>query len=339
MKRPEHVNGGTDFGGELSQQTVDLLSSVIASRVEAGKVHRSSVRMRPSPKNCFSDGGTVFDISRLGVPGSSSSTVTPVSKPRGLSLETRNRAQSPALEQEKASGGRVRYIHIPKHALNDFRSFARDVAREATREVATQNPYVQALCRHREELQAPLVVPAQLTHQTKEQLLATQREALGVLRIDGDEEHREEFWHPKDSSLVTSPSLSACSAFADAAHEAAAQKRSNFLPCDGLCLAARQSTKGEFLDEPNKNQDLVHAPPLPMVGAGDSPSCGGSTLSSNRSALSTTCSRQSACEDCASLPGHHAEVKKDPGRALRLPEDQSWTETWCSQGSRSSRPL
>jgi len=302
MKRPEHVNGGTDFGGELSQQTVDLLSSVIASRVEAGKVHRSSVRMRPSPNNCFSDSSAVFDISRLGVPSSSSSTVTPLPMPHGLSVEACRPAQSPALEQEKASGGRVRYIHIPKHALNDFRSFARDVAREATREVATDNPYVQALCKHREEFQAQLVVPEQLTHQTKEQLLATQREALGVLQIDGGEEQCEDFLHPKDPSLATSRSLSE---FPDAAHEETAQKTSNFLPCDGLCLAARQSTNGEFLHEPNKNLDLVHVPSLPMVGAGGLPSCKGSTLSSNRSALSTTCSRQSGCEDCASLPGHH----------------------------------
>jgi len=298
--------------------------------------------MRPSPNNCFSDSSAVFDISRLGIPSSSSLTATPLSRPRGLSLETRRRAHLPASEQEKASDTRVRYIHIPKHALSDFRSFARDVAREATREVATHNPYVQALCRHREELQAQLVVPAQLTHQTKEQLLATQREALGVLRIDGDEEHREDFWHPKDPSLSTSRSLSALS---EAAHEATVLKRKNFIPCHGLCLAARQSTNGEFLEEPNKHQaqrestnDEFLDEPNKNQAAESPPSCEESPLS-NRSALSTTCSRQSVCEDCASLPAPHSEAKRDPGRALGLTEDLSWSDSWCIQGSRSSRPL
>jgi hypothetical protein len=251
-------------------------------------------------------------------------------------LGTSKRTQSPALEQEKAVGSRVRYIHIQKHALNEFRSFARDVAREATREVATHNPYVQALCRHREELQAQLVVPKQPTHQTKEQLLATQREALGVLRIDGDNELREDFWHPKDPSLITCQSHPA---LLDGSREATSQERSNFLPCDGLCLAVpRQSSSGDFFGELGARRDLVHASPLPIVGAGESPSCEGSPLS-NRSALSTTCSRQSVCEDCGSSPGDHSETKKDPGRSLGLPEDMSWTDTWCIQGSRNGRPL
>lgn len=80
---------------------------------------------------------------------------------------------------------RVRYIHIPKHAVKDFRDFARDVAAQACRDVATNNPYVQALNKHRAELQSPLAAysdPDFTPEQpTLEQLLSTQREALSTI--------------------------------------------------------------------------------------------------------------------------------------------------------------
>jgi len=87
----------------------------------------------------------------------------------------------------------VHYIHIPKHAMQDFRTFARNVAAQACRDVATKNPYVQALNRHRAELESSLLDDASPGGAggsaskgkpdafTLEQRLSTKREALSTL--------------------------------------------------------------------------------------------------------------------------------------------------------------
>lgn len=81
-----------------------------------------------------------------------------------------------------AAQDRVHYIQIPKHAAKDFRDFARGVAAEACREVATQNPYVKALNKHRAELQCAFV-PSESASEplTLEQQLSTKRDALSTL--------------------------------------------------------------------------------------------------------------------------------------------------------------
>lgn len=99
-------------------------------------------------------------------------------------------ASSPNTEAAAASTpDRVRYIHIPQHAVKDFRDFARGVAAQACRDVATNNPYVQALNRHRQELESPLTAHqeegTQLERPTLEQLLSTKREALSTISAVG----------------------------------------------------------------------------------------------------------------------------------------------------------
>merc|ERR1712137_1241234 len=73
----------------------------------------------------------------------------------------------------------VRYLHIPRHSLKDFQRFARDAAVEAQRELAADNPYVQALVNYRAEMQAFAVAPVAVP--SVEQMLSTQRENLSVL--------------------------------------------------------------------------------------------------------------------------------------------------------------
>jgi len=73
----------------------------------------------------------------------------------------------------------VRYIHIPRHSVVDFRQFARDAKAEACRDLATNNPYAKALSSHREQLQAAL--ESAPVNSTLEQRLGTYRDSLSEL--------------------------------------------------------------------------------------------------------------------------------------------------------------
>lgn len=109
-----------------------------------------------------------FRVARLGVPSPSSGSTTTWQPPE--------RAPEP-----KDQGTGVSYIHIPRHSLKDFQSFARNVAAEARRETATDNPYVQALRKHRAELQTYSVIPSPMEEPSLEQQMGTEREALSLI--------------------------------------------------------------------------------------------------------------------------------------------------------------
>lgn len=74
----------------------------------------------------------------------------------------------------------VRYLHIPRHSLKDFKSFARDAHVEAQCELAADNPYVRALVNYRAEMQALALTPGSGLPSVA-QRLSTERENLSVL--------------------------------------------------------------------------------------------------------------------------------------------------------------
>lgn len=76
---------------------------------------------------------------------------------------------------------KVAYIDIPRHALKDFKTFARDVADEAKREIAADNPYVKALRRHRVELHTSGLIPDPAEEPSLAQQMSTEREALSLM--------------------------------------------------------------------------------------------------------------------------------------------------------------
>lgn len=222
-------------------------------------------------------GHAAFGVSRLGIPSGGSSSSTAVAPPESTgnsaSMET-SRPERSCLHVPPKS--EVRYISIPKHALSDFRDFAKDVAREATREVAASNPYAQALSRHREELETPLVVETV----TKEQQLGIQREALCVLK--------------------------AVSLLEDPVQPMLAPQVLDFGMCYGhrdLHCRAPQceggpccETRGELLRVEPSVTDVVIA--HPVLGDPSTP-CSSRSHCSVHSAISTTCSRRSSMEDRA----------------------------------------
>lgn len=74
----------------------------------------------------------------------------------------------------------VRYLHIPRHSLKDFKSFARDAQVDAQCELAADNPYVRALINYRAEMQALALTPGSGLPSVA-QRLSTERENLSVL--------------------------------------------------------------------------------------------------------------------------------------------------------------
>mmetsp|Transcript_120290 Transcript_120290/g.256755 ORF Transcript_120290/g.256755 Transcript_120290/m.256755 type:complete len:475 (-) Transcript_120290:90-1514(-) len=124
-------------------------------------------------KQAKSKEGQPFDLTSLGIPTEDGSRVqprkyrAPLGGPRpGASPKMRATPQReaawPTPEAEPAAAEdhpqSIQYLHIPRHSLQDFRIFAKGVTLDAVREVATRNPYVVALCKHREELQSSEVV-------------------------------------------------------------------------------------------------------------------------------------------------------------------------------------
>jgi len=109
-----------------------------------------------------------FRVARLGVPSPPSWS--------GASRQAPECAPEPRDQSTSMS-----YIHIPRHSLQDFQSFARSVAAEARRETATDNPYVQALRKHRAELQTYSVIPNPMEEPSLAQQMGTEREALSLI--------------------------------------------------------------------------------------------------------------------------------------------------------------
>jgi len=83
-------------------------------------------------------------------------------------------------EQRLQPKERVRFLHIPRHSLKDFKRFARDAAVEAQCQLAVDNPYVQALVNHRAEMQSFAIAPTTMVPSV-EQMLGTQRDNLSML--------------------------------------------------------------------------------------------------------------------------------------------------------------
>lgn len=110
-------------------------------------------------------------MDRLGVPA-----VPPTSLFGSGSVVPKRRRASAPPERESVS-----YVHIPAHAKKDFQRFARNATEAARRATAADNPYVQALRRHRFELQASALLPDESDGQTMEQLMSTEREALALM--------------------------------------------------------------------------------------------------------------------------------------------------------------
>jgi len=110
-----------------------------------------------------------FAAARLGIPAASASSTGSGAE------ETRGQGQ----EDQKS----VRYLHIPKHAMKDFRTFAQNVANEA---VTVSNPYVRALCNHRAQLQTSLLEDSP-EDQTLQQRMATNPESLTMLSTVGED--------------------------------------------------------------------------------------------------------------------------------------------------------
>lgn len=232
----------------------------------------------------------------------------------------------------------MKYIHIPKHAMKDFRDFAKGVAAQACQEVATCNPYVQALNRHRKELQSSLGVwdgdEGEVGEQpTLEQQLSTHREALSTLstvkrstsasvpfflqgcgHVEAESPCRKP-WHMFSSGAPLTP-LQCCTSRGDTGDAPDAPGTSPVLTGGGL-------SRG--LQHP---QELVY--PLPAL-AGTNPAgllapASPASVLSGRSVLSTTCSRHSAgeadsggrAESSASSAPVAAAAAVNP-RALTLP--------------------
>lgn len=222
---------------------------------------------------------------------------------------------------------RVRYIHIPKHAMKDFRDFAKGVAAQACREVATSNPYVQALNKHRAELQSPLVVsddPQDLGNEpTLEQQLSTKREALSML------------------STVRSTSRPAEDLFTNGCGYEVARLKSFGLFGKGPNATAQCCTsRGDLGEAPLSDLHLVGnvlatvqeelvVYPLPtLVAGGDfSPPSATSALSA-RSALSTTCSRHSVCEE-----GDSGGLVESSRSSAEVPQRQQAVAGNCAGGA------
>merc|ERR1712137_602392 len=66
-------------------------------------------------------------------------------------------------EQRLTPKNSVRYLHIPRHSLEEFQSLIREGALDTHGEFAVDNPYVQALVNYRREMQSFAVVPAAAT--------------------------------------------------------------------------------------------------------------------------------------------------------------------------------
>lgn len=127
----------------------------------AAELASSGVGTSPSPEN----GSTSFRVDTLGIPAHQ--------KGRAVQVDSG--------KAKCDNGTDVMYIHIPRHALKGFQSFARNVASECRRDNATDNPYVRALCNHRAELHHHSVIPCPTEAPSLAQQMGSEREALSVM--------------------------------------------------------------------------------------------------------------------------------------------------------------
>lgn len=105
---------------------------------------------------------------------------------------------------EEAQSSPVRYLHIPKHAMKDFRTFAQNAANEA---IAENNPYILALNSHRAKLH-PSLVDTPRTVPTRMQQLATDPGSLARLLADDGFPAEEDM--PRVTNNCLPAPLSAC---------------------------------------------------------------------------------------------------------------------------------
>lgn len=126
-------------------------------------------RVLPPPESDLKGGAkSKFRIARLGV----------TELARGSSTASQPPERAPEPPDQTMS---VAYIDIPRHSLKDFKTFAKDVTAQVRREVAADNPYVKALCRHRAELQTCGIIPDPAEEPSLAQQMGTEREALSLM--------------------------------------------------------------------------------------------------------------------------------------------------------------
>lgn len=82
--------------------------------------------------------------------------------------------------EARSDACKISFPSVGLSDMSDFRGYVKGVARHATQEGASKDPYVQALLKHRIELQLPHLIPGELD-KTLEQQLSTQREALAIM--------------------------------------------------------------------------------------------------------------------------------------------------------------
>lgn len=232
-----------------------------------------------------------FGISRLGIPEVSGLLQARLDLPprpvrTTTSMDDCDTSELPP--QHCGVQDSVRYLHIPRKSLKDFRDFAKDVAAQACRELAHVNPYVEALNRHRADLETPLVPldwgdsPGAENHLTLEQRLSTKREALSTL------------------SAVQQPPSGGLAGLSCGPDEAGRPR-----PC-GIFGIQCCADNGEFGEMSVGDLPDLGVRPIPVLSdvGGFSP-VSGQSVRSERSALSTSCSRQSR-------PGSSPAKGEDP---------------------------
>lgn len=98
------------------------------------------------------------------------------------------------LPDRTTQGHSLSYIHVPRDSLGGFREFAKTLATEVSREVAVNNPYVQALRRRRGELGAALETRILEEQLTLEQRLGCREEAVAQLHCTTPRDERDSGW-------------------------------------------------------------------------------------------------------------------------------------------------
>jgi len=191
----------------------------------------------------------------------------------------------------------VRYIHIPLHAVQDFRDFAKGVAAQACRDVATNNPYVQALNKHRAELQSPLGLaedPFDPGDQPSlAQLLSTQRDSCSLIPAGGH-------WLSADGRLLGEDEApDECGANAEPIRKCGGWLgRGGLLAPMSMRCCSNGGDTGDFpVDELALNEGCciredARVQPLPTVGGGSAEFTPPSLPVSARGSLAAPCSRQ-----------------------------------------------
>lgn len=188
--KAEEQSGDLNLAEIVDASSMQLLTEAIAFRAQQ-RLRPERNKKRPIKPKGAAASWRHLEAARKTPPSEKVTAVaSPAPPPRCFRV---SRLGLPGDCQDGEAKSNVMYLQVPQESIEDFRAMAKDIKAEACRDAATHNPFAQALCKHRAELQSSF---AAVTDQTLEQQLGTTHDSLSVLAPILEARHKKRISGP-----------------------------------------------------------------------------------------------------------------------------------------------